>query len=452
MGQRISSSCFTLQGYLLVWCLIVVIPLPGFAQSDSITLSEAIEEALARNPSLSAFEEYRHASEARMWEARSGYFPQLSVVAAYTRYQEPNIVIPIHEQGVFPPLDDQIYETSFQLKVPLFNGGRTAANTRAARANVKESHAQEDLAKLGVMEAIGQIFIQAWQLDDNQRLVTARINSLRRRRRELSLLLEEGRVSPADLALVNASVESAIADSIDLDSREVELAYRLGQLLGLERPVPPEIAGIDTDSPDDGPEPFFIPDTSGIVGPLMAVARAQLAKAEANKAMTNGRFWPELSAFAAYNYRSGADLDLIGEWVAGVALRLPLFEGGRRVANRSAASAAVRAAQKRLRSAQQEQHAHLQIALERWRATRIRREYIVRAVENKKKSVSAQQEMHRAGRSSLSDVLVQETELLELNMQERALAYAGALALLSYYSTAGTLSADRVQKIVRRIP
>jgi outer membrane protein TolC len=268
----------------------------------------------------------------------------------------------------------------------------------------------------------------------------------------MSLLLEEGRVSPADLALVNASVESARADSIDIDSKKMELAYRLGRSIGMERPVRPEIAGIDTVSDGDGLRTFFIPDTSGIAGPLMALAEAQLDQAEANKAAATGSFWPEISAVAAYNYRSGSDLDMIGEWMAGIALRFPFFEGGRRIASRNAASAMVRAAEKRLESAQQEQHTHLQIYLEQWKSTHVRREYIARAVENKAKSVSAQQEMYRAGRLSLSDVLVQETELLQLNIQERTLAYAEILALLNYHSTAGTLSAAKVKEIVRSIP
>jgi adhesin transport system outer membrane protein len=452
MRRWIPFSGYAFQGYFAICCFVLAIPLPASTQAESITLSEALEEALARNPSISASEEYRLASEARVWEARSGYFPRFSIVAGYTRYQEPSIVIPIHEQGVFPPLDDQIYETSFQLKVPVFNGGRTAANTRAAGADAKESHAQKNFAEAQVMERIGQVFIQAWQMEDNQRLVTSRITSLRRRHREMSLLLGEGRVSPADMALVNASVESARADSIDIDSKRAELAYRLGRLLGVERPVQPETAGLDTNSADDGPEPFVTTDASEIAGPRLAMARAQLAKAEANKAAATSSFWPDVSAFAAYNYRSGADSDLIGEWMAGIALRIPLFEGGRRIANRNAASATVRAAEMRLAAAQQEQQTRLQIDLEQWRSAGVRREHIARAVENKAKSVVAQQEMYRAGRISLSDVLVQETELLQLSIQERTLAYAGMLALLSYHSAAGTLSADKVQKIVRSIP
>ncbi len=435
--------------HIAVCCMIWVVPLSAGAQVESIPLSEALELALERNPSLAASGEHREASEARVRAARSGYFPQLSVVAGYTWYKEPNIIIPIHEIGVFPPLDDQIYTTDFQLKMPLFTGGRNAANTRAARASVEESNAQQNLVKFGVLEGIGRTFVHARQIEDSQRLVTARINSLRRRYREMALLLKEGRVSPAELALVKASVQSARADSIDIDRNKVELSHRLGQLLGLDRPVGPEIAGFDADRSGSGPEAFIFSDTSSSTGPLVAKARAQLVWAEATKGVISSSFWPEISAFGVYMYRSGADFNMIGEWAAGIALRFPLFEGGRRIADRHAADAMVRAAQERLKSAQLEQDANLEISLEQCKSARVQREYIERAVENKAQSIAAQQEMYRTGRVSLSDVLVQETELLQLQIKERALAAAEILALLNYHSTAGTLTSDKVQEIIR---
>lgn len=436
---------------VILFYIFWVIPVFAQGQVESISLPQALEAAMTANPSLAAVINQREAAEARVWEAKSGYFPQLSVAAGYTYYQEPNIIIPIHEIGVFPPLDDQIYETSFQMKMPLFNGGRTSANTRAAKSTVEESRAREDLVQFALLEGVGQVFIQARQLEDNHRLVAARIKSLQRRYREMSLLLKEGRVSLADLALVNASIESARADSIEIESNKIELAYRLGQLLGAEKPVQPVIAGINTIKSKEEQDSFFVPDTGYVAGPMVLTAQAQFTRARAFKGVANSSFWPEISAFGVYNYRSGSDLDMIGEWAAGITIRLPLFEGGRRIASRNAAQASLRAAEEGLKSSRQEQEARLQIAREQRQSARLRRQHIARAVESKAKSVSAQQKMYGAGRTTLSDLLVQETELLQLQLQERALAYTEMLAVLNYHATAGTLTSAKVQEIVRSI-
>lgn len=419
---------------------------------ESITLSEALNLALQKNPALASAKDQRRASQSMVWEARSGFLPRLSASASYTQHQEPNIILPIHEMGVFPPLDDQILDASLQLQAPLFNGGRTAANVGLAKASLRESEAQEDLTQFNIMEGIGQIFIQARQLADNERLVAQRIKSLRERYREMSLLLQEGRVSPADLALVTSSIEAARADSAHIEGQRAELGYRLGRLLGIEKPLLPEIAQIDTADADVQPNPFiFIPDTAEIKGPLLSKSEARLERAKAFKSLASRSFLPELSGFAVYNYRSGSDLDLIGEWAAGLTLRIPLFEGGRRIASLQAAKASLSAAEEGMRMVEQEQNSELQIALEHWKSAQRRREYISSAVVNKAKSVAAQQQMYQDGRISLSELLVQETELLQLQLQERALAYTEILAILSYHTTAGKLTIEKANDIVRSI-
>ncbi len=428
------------------------LPLLARGEAESISLSQALETALGENPSIKASTHQREAARARVWEAKSGFLPQLSVTGGYSKYQEPNIIIPIHQIGVFPPLDDQIYETSVQMRMPLFTGGRVSANARAAKASLHESAAQEELVRLALLEGVGQVFIQARQLEDNRQLVAARIQSLERRYREMSLLLKEGRISPADLALVNASIESSRSDSIDIESKKMELAFRLSQLLGVEHPVYPAPEKRAAGSPAEEQSSLSVSDTIVITSPLVLKAQAQFQRAKAGKKAANSAFFPEISAFAVYNYRSGADLDLIGEWVAGVTIRIPLFEGGRRLAGKRAARASLQAAEASVKSARQEQSTRLRIAASQWQSARNRREYLNRAVQSKATSVAAQQEMYKAGRISLSEVLVQETELLQLQIQERALSYTEILAILNYYAVAGTLTPSKVQEIVRSIP
>ncbi len=413
------------------------------AQLPTISLQEALDAALKRNPSVDAVRQQRRAAEARVREATGGFLPQISMLAGYTRYQEPNIIIPIHKVGVFPPLDDQIYEARLQVQVPLFSGGRTLANRRAARAGMQESRVQETIAELSLIERIGQTFIQAQELNDRAQLIGARIASLRRRHHELSLLLQEGRVSPADLAIVTSSLQSARADSLELDSKKQELALRLAQLVGRRQPVYPQI--------ERGTAAVVVvPDTSLLrrPGPQVRQARARVEKARAMKSLAVRSFLPEISGFAVYNYRSGADLDFIGEWAAGVTLKLPLFEGGRRIARVKAAQASLRAAENGLQYARDVHDTELRVALQQWQAARERRRLIATAVESKTTSVRAYQEMVKAGRISLSDLLVQETELLQLKMQEKSLAYQERLAVLHYYATAGELNATNVQQFV----
>ena len=91
-----------------------------------------------------------------------------------------------------------------------------------------------------------------------------------------------------------------------------------------------------------------------------------------------------------------------------------------------------------------------QIALEQQESARARRRYIAAAVRSKRSSVVATRELYRAGRVSLSDLLVQEMDLLQLQIQERGAAYAEMTAILRYHAVAGRLTAQSVSEIVRR--
>ncbi len=418
----------------------------GGTQERHIALSEALRMALENNPAVEAMHSQRRAAEARTREAMSGFLPQLSLNASYTRYQEPNIILPIHQVGVFPPLDDQIYDARVQLYLPIFDGGRTFASRRAARAGMHESRVQEEETRIALTERITQIFIQAQEITDKENLITARVRSLQRRHDELSLLLGEGRVSPADLANVSAFLHGARADSIEIAMKKTELALRLGQLTGAGGELYPRL--------EDARALQKIGVLSDTLllhrqGPQVRKAQARVEQARAMKALAVRSFLPDISGFATYIYRSGADLDLIGEWAAGVSVKLPLFTGGRRIAKVRQAGASLSAAESNLRAAETAQQTDLELALQQLHSARQRRQRIGAAVTSKATSVAAWQEMHKAGRIPLSELLVRETELLQLQIQERSLAWQEVLSALRYQAIAGTLP-EVIEKITVR--
>ncbi|NIV94908.1 TolC family protein, partial [candidate division KSB1 bacterium] len=373
-------------------------------------------------------------------------FPQIVVTLGYTRYNEPNIIVPIHERGVFPPLDNEIYETATQLKIPLFSGGRRLATTREAEASATESAEQEKTTEMRLMESIARIYIQSQELADKKALIIARLTMLRQRRTELLLLQQAGRVSSADVALVNSSIEATRSDSLGIESRFYELAVRLGQLLGRNEPVQP--LRLARDGVGDEMLPDSLESPAEIAGPEVRKAQAELERAEALHAQAQRSFWPEISGFASYFLKSGGDLDMTGEWAIGISISLPIFDGGRRIANIRVAKASRKAAEENAHSALHAQNAALEIAMERWRISNYRQEHITQAVKSKSRSVRAQRKMYEAGRLALSELLNQETELLQLQMDERGLAYAGRLAIMNYHATAGTLTAELAEKIV----
>ena len=416
--------------------------------SQGMNLTEALEIALKQNPEIRSVRAQRKATEAKVRKSQSDYFPQVALSSGYTRYEEPTVIIPIHEIGVFPPLDNDLFYAVSQVKWPLFNGGRTVAAIRAAKASANESVALEDLTEMQLIERITQIYIQSQELQDKEALIIARLNVLQQSYHELSILLQEGRVSPADLALVTSSLELTRADKLEIESTSNQLAIRLGQLLGTNSPIQPLIF-----MKNDFNEDNVLQDTpeiaSEITGPQVRKSQARLDQAEALHSQASRSFWPKINGTANYFLHSGGNLDIFGEWAVGVNINLPIFDGGRRTANVRAAEASMKAAEEALKSAQQAQNASLKIALEQWRLSNLRQAHLAEAVESKSLSIEAQRRLYEAGRSSLIELLTQETELMKLQMDERSAAYVGLLAVLFYHASAGSLTPNLAESIVR---
>src|SRR5512141_1896141 len=74
---------------LFILLLLVAAPFPALAENitegESLTLNKAVELALKNQPSIRAGAASVRASEARIGQARSNYFPQLTASGSYTR-------------------------------------------------------------------------------------------------------------------------------------------------------------------------------------------------------------------------------------------------------------------------------------------------------------------------------------------------------------------------------
>lgn len=427
---------------LMAVCLL---PLAARGEAPSMSLSEALGAALDNDPAVKASEYRRAAARARIRDARSGSRPQLSATVGYTRHQEPNTVVPIHVPGVFPPLDNDIHHASLQARLSLFDGGRRAARHRAARAGAEEAGAQSEAATISLIEDVGAVFVRGRDLADRHDLIGRHLASLEHRWREVGHLLSEGRVAPADVAMVEAALEEARADRAKIEGEQHQLAIRLGWMVSATGPVAPWLrdAGARADEEEAAVAPLPAGDA-----PQVASARARWRQMEAVREQARGAAWPEVSSFATYSVRSGDDLDGFGEWLAGVQLSLPLFDGGHRSAAMAAAQAAAHAAREQVRLAQQQQAMAEALAAQQWQSAQARRQHIAAAVTSKARSLAAHHEMYREGRISMSDLMVQETAHLQLQMRERSLAYEQSLALLRQHAVAGTLTPNNVEGMV----
>ena len=107
----------------------LVIPNPGSAD-------EWVDLAMVNSPVVISRQMAADAAEANIKLQKSGYFPTLDLVANYTEFDNNEFRAPndLGGTGSFSTkLDNDSYNISLQLNVPLYTGGAVTSRSRQAR-------------------------------------------------------------------------------------------------------------------------------------------------------------------------------------------------------------------------------------------------------------------------------------------------------------------------------
>jgi len=296
-----------------------------------------------------------------------------------------------------------------------FDGGARAARTRLAIGGVEDAGLRREELRREIAFAVERAY---HRLLEAQRLVPvheAAVLNLRDHLRTARLLYAVGTVSQVDV--LKAEVQIAVAENDVASARSAVQAGRidLAGAMGLD--------GIGDVVLDDPFEPRWMePDFPAFALASWlerlerhpALARAELAvrSRRDETALARSESFPRILALGSYTREGSGLLPGHPNWSVGLALSLPLFDGGARSADRAAARAAEAAAlanrdalRQRLETAVRADVVRLEDARRR---VGIARE-VVRLAEE---SLRAATLMYRAGRTPVLDVLDADDVLL----------------------------------------
>jgi outer membrane protein TolC len=106
------------------------------ATAQSLTLPEALDQALRAHPALAAADARLTAAEAGEAAARGSRLPGVALTAALTRHEEPMVVAPLHSLNLSSPpaFDRTLIQSQLGLEYTIYDGGVTGSRIRAADA------------------------------------------------------------------------------------------------------------------------------------------------------------------------------------------------------------------------------------------------------------------------------------------------------------------------------
>jgi cobalt-zinc-cadmium efflux system outer membrane protein len=281
--------------------------------------------------------------------------PRLALGAAETRAAEgqavqaaarPNPTLGLmveNAAGSGPYKDFDSAETTLSIEQPLELGGKRAARTSAARADVAAAQARAALGQVDFARDLALAYANAEAAQHRLAIARDGIDLAEADARAARLLVDNGKEAQVRAVQAQAGLATAKAD-LGVAQAEVETTLaRLSALTGSTDTYTAVAGGLLDVVPAAAPsEPSF--------SPAIAAARAERDAAERRIALERARRTPDLAVSFGVRRLQGDDATAA---VFGISAPLPLFDRNRGAV--AAATANAQAAQARLAMAQAEQ-------------------------------------------------------------------------------------------------
>lgn len=371
------------------------------------TLAQAQAAALAADARLRAGQYQVDAAQAGLAAAKAQALPQVSLEAAYLRWQEEPAfrislapLLPLTMSMPFAQRDTTLAHAG--VSVPLYTGGRLGSAAEAARAGVAAAGSDLERTQQDIKLAAAEAFLAVLRAQRALALAESGVRTLQAHLHDVDGFLAQGLAARNDgLA---ARTAAAHAEQDRLRARSALQAAEAAYNRQLGRPLDAPVA-LDEPEPAPPPAPPGAEAERAELRTLGQQTRALRAQAEAAR----GAARPQLVATAGYQQLGNRYLAREGLWSVGLGLRWELFDGGLSraqadtLAARADAVAALRA------------DAESQIALQQRVAALAEAEAAARiavaagAVEQADENLRVARDRYQSGVGSATEVLDAET-------------------------------------------
>ena len=326
-----------------------------------MSLREAVEYALAHSPDLKSSQTEVQRRQGLVTTAHSFLMPQvdLNADAARTRYDHG------YPFGTPPSLlrfDNVLYTGSADLKFLAWDFHKTELELASTRERVEAARATADRRRQEIVFQTAQLYLQTLAYSDLIGAAEARIKSLQSLLDLTNQLVKGGRAVPVDALKIQTRLAQVASDLATLQSGRRSSLSALAAVMGFQGELP-QLAYTPAPSevpPAPGPESELL--RSAVAGrPDILSQDHEIRASERAEKAARKSAWPRIDLRAsAIQYGSNSPVgfpQLIGkllpslnlnvpspgnaatDWLLGVHVSFPLFDGGRRKGQIQAAQA-----------------------------------------------------------------------------------------------------------------
>ncbi len=403
-GQR-WKIIFSLLGAFSLWIGQAVAATPNY---QLLTLEDCLSLAREHNPVLSASRDKIRELVADYEAARSTFFPRLVLISYYDR-QPPNRMA-ISGQSAMELFKREGY-TSVTGKQLLFDGLKTYYSTKAARIGVQAQRQEVQKTADEVIYQVTEAFYRLLAAKEELQVARKALQERQEFAKLTEAFFQVGKVTRLDNFRAQSQVSEAEQGQVEASHAVVLAREILGRTIGLDEQTQVDIRGQLPRQFSPAKAVELLWQEAKKNNPEIRRLDLDIAQSQTVIKAARSGYFPELSLQASADVRHR---DLGGtkpEWLAGVFMEYPFFEGGLTKAQVAKASSQYRQLVEKKRDRLNSLKADLAAA---WKDQEDSRQGVDTAkqtlITNEEAYASANS-LYRHGKAIALDVLTAEVEL-----------------------------------------
>ena len=371
-----------------------------------LTLDQATAQAMAGNRALEAARSGAREAASRADEAKSGFYPRVSVIESWQRGNNPVFVFSsllsarqfgaqnFAIESLNHPDATGFFHGAVAVDQVLYDGGRTGGGVDMAAQARKLADAGRDEQALGLTVDVARAYGRVLRGDAETKAAAAAVAAAQEDVTRAERRRDAGTVTDSDVLSIGVHLAAMRQRAIQAAGEAVIARAELNRLRGV---------AIDADFTVQEPAP---PTASALPAWTALVA-------EAGRRQAKAAWWPQVAAQAAYQFDGISFAERASAWTVGGEVRWSFATGG-------AAKASVRAAteaEQRARLAHEDARAAVQVdlrtALSRLESATAREDVAKATVAQARESQRIVRNRYDAGMAGVSDVLGAATAVLD---------------------------------------
>jgi outer membrane protein len=313
----------------------------------TVTIDQAISRALANQPLIEQAQAAVEAARARVGEANSAYFPFVSGNASYNRLSDQSFaissILPLQQLGISVPSNLAPYLNSPFSLVPLnmwdfnvglnqviFQFGRRGVQVKLAESGVSAARIGVEQIRMSLAFQAAQGFYSVLFLKDQVSAIDEQLANLQEHLAATQAKAQAGQATKYDELATEVRITALQSQHIEARNQLEKQTIALKQLLGIPEPDPLEMQGEFSSASDPSDNEQALLDSAMAQRPEVRQAVEAERAAELGRRLAAMGGWPTVSGHASVGFKNGILPDIntpAFNWVAGVQVNVPIFEG-----------------------------------------------------------------------------------------------------------------------------